>query len=121
MQASAGSDAHSLLGVPPGSPKDVIKRAYRKLVLRTHPDIAQDGGSEDRFIQVPRSSTRCPSEALLLGPLYPSLVSSMTITSGPCSAAVVQVRVMFASRQRGVHAADCPALRVMLHADSGGL
>lgn len=53
MQVTANaSDAHSLLGVPPGAPKDVIKRAYRKLVLRTHPDIAHDG-SEDRFIQVP--------------------------------------------------------------------
>lgn len=56
-QASAsGSDAHLLLGVPPGSPKDVIKRAYRKLVLHTHPDIAHDG-SEERFIQVPGSCT----------------------------------------------------------------
>jgi DnaJ domain len=54
MQAiTCASDAHSLLGVPPGAPKDVIKRAYRKLVLRTHPDIAHDGGSEERFIQVP--------------------------------------------------------------------
>jgi DnaJ-domain-containing protein 1 len=51
VTASAG-DAHSLLGVPQGAPKDVIKRAYRKLVLRTHPDIARDGGSEERFIQV---------------------------------------------------------------------
>lgn len=52
-QASASSsDAHSLLGVPPRAPKDVIKRAYRKLVLRTHPDIAHGGGSEERFIQV---------------------------------------------------------------------
>ena len=47
----SASDAHSLLGVPQGAPKDVIKRAYRKLVLRTHPDIAHDG-SQDRFIQV---------------------------------------------------------------------
>ena len=49
---TSASDAHSLLGVPQGAPKDVIKRAYRKLVLRTHPDIAHDG-SQDRFIQVP--------------------------------------------------------------------
>lgn len=36
----------------PGAAKDAVKRAYRKLVLRTHPDIAQDGGSHERFIQV---------------------------------------------------------------------
>jgi len=38
--------------VKPGAAKDAVKRAYRKLVLRTHPDIAQDGGSHERFIQV---------------------------------------------------------------------
>ena len=55
---TSASDAHSLLGVPQGAPKDVIKRAYRKLVLRTHPDIAHDG-SQDRFIQVSTESLLC--------------------------------------------------------------
>ena len=52
LDLQASGDAHSVLNVPAGAPKDVIKRAYRKLVLRTHPDIAHDGGSEERFIQV---------------------------------------------------------------------
>jgi len=46
------SDPFRKLGVEKGATKAAIKKAYRKMVLRVHPDLNREGGSEEEFIQV---------------------------------------------------------------------
>jgi len=45
-------DYYQILGVPRSAEKSEIKKAYRKLARKYHPDVNQDGGSEDKFKQV---------------------------------------------------------------------
>lgn len=48
--ASQTQDYYNVLGVRRGASEDEIKRAYRKLAMRHHPDVNKgDSGSEDRF------------------------------------------------------------------------
>lgn len=46
-------DYHAVLGVAPGAAEDEIRRAYRKLALRWHPDRnAGDPGAAERFKEI---------------------------------------------------------------------
>jgi len=42
------------LGIPPGAPKDQIRKGYKKFVLREHPDIGgkDDPASVERFTRI---------------------------------------------------------------------
>lgn len=45
-------DYYKTLGVEPDASADEIKRAYRKLARKYHPDRSEETGSEDRFKEV---------------------------------------------------------------------
>lgn len=44
------SEAYEILGVPPGSPIETVKEAYRRRALEAHPD--KRGGDHEEFVRV---------------------------------------------------------------------
>ena len=43
------NDYYALLEVPRGASQDEVKRAYRKLARRFHPDVSKEANAEERF------------------------------------------------------------------------
>jgi len=43
------TDYYEVLGVPRDADADTIRRAYRKLARKYHPDLNSDGDAEERF------------------------------------------------------------------------
>src|ERR1700722_904357 len=47
--ALAYEDYYAVLGVPRDADQDTIRRAYRKLARKYHPDLNADSDAEDKF------------------------------------------------------------------------
>ena len=45
-------DYYEILGVPKTASVDQIKKAYRELALRYHPDRNKDKGAEEKFKEI---------------------------------------------------------------------
>ena len=45
-------DYYAALGIDSGAPADEVKKAYRKLARKYHPDVSKEAGAETRFKEV---------------------------------------------------------------------
>lgn len=52
LQHMMGKDFYQILGISKGSSDDEIKKAYRKLALKYHPDKNKSPGAEEKFKEV---------------------------------------------------------------------
>merc|ERR1712062_422413 len=52
VKVNMGKDYYKILGVARGASEDEIKKAYRKLALKYHPDKNQSAGAEEKFKEI---------------------------------------------------------------------
>ena len=79
-------DYYATLGVARDADADAIKKAYRKLARRHHPDVAKEAKAEDRFKEIGEAyaTLKDPEKRAAydqLGRRWPSVAPGGTVTA----------------------------------------
>ncbi len=116
-------DYYKVLGVERKASQDDIKRAYRKLARKYHPDVNKDAGAEDQFKELGEAYEVLPRKTRRLRRATTGSVGR-TLSRPPTGARISTLRapvVLMPERQAQAQEASATSSKTSLAVEASGL